>query len=75
MEQQRTKISDYTCKELGNCRFWIDVADDMAWLMPAGTFDEDELRKARKNGTTEEFIKSNYTFSVPYSQISNREKW
>ncbi|KAG0317681.1 hypothetical protein BGZ99_006173, partial [Dissophora globulifera] len=69
------KNSDNTSKNLDNCTCWIDRAGDMAWLMVRGSFDEDELQKADENGTAEEFVKSNYTFSVPFSQMSNKEKW
>ncbi|KAF9575013.1 hypothetical protein BGW38_008262 [Lunasporangiospora selenospora] len=62
-------------KDLDGCTSWIDKAGDMVWVMVPGSFDDDELDKARAIGNAEEFVKNNYTFCVPYSQFGNKKKW
>ncbi|KAG0354465.1 hypothetical protein BGZ54_001630 [Gamsiella multidivaricata] len=76
MKQQLTEQEfEAASKELDDCTFWIDKASDTAWVMMPGTFDVDELEKAKMNGRAEEFVKSNYAFSAPFSQLSNKKKW
>ncbi|KAF9968957.1 hypothetical protein BGZ73_008967 [Actinomortierella ambigua] len=76
MEKQpaEQKFED-TPKELEDCLSWTAKACDMAWVMLPGTFDEDEFEKARMNGRAEEFVKSNCTFSAPFSQLNNKKTW
>ncbi|KAF9968973.1 hypothetical protein BGZ73_008954 [Actinomortierella ambigua] len=69
------QYNDDASKELDGCTSWIDMANDMAWVMLPGTFDGDELQQAKANGRAEEFVKKNYTFCAPQSQLANRKTW
>ncbi|KAF9576366.1 hypothetical protein BGW38_008157, partial [Lunasporangiospora selenospora] len=40
-----------------------------------GSFNSDDYRRAKLDGKGEEFVKSNYTFCCPFSQLGNKKKW
>ncbi|KAF9965834.1 hypothetical protein BGZ73_001243 [Actinomortierella ambigua] len=76
MEQQLTEEGlQNVSQELDGSRMWIDKAIDMAWVMKTGTYDESEAEKAYASGQIEEFVKKNYTFSVPFSKLHHKKMW
>ncbi|KAF9974196.1 hypothetical protein BGZ73_002449 [Actinomortierella ambigua] len=74
MENQPEQDFEDGSEELNESLAWTDMENDMSWVMLRGTFDDDEFQKAREDGRAKEFVKSNYTFSVPHSQMSNKKK-
>ncbi|KAF9163795.1 hypothetical protein DFQ27_002471 [Actinomortierella ambigua] len=77
MEQQPFdhENNEDASKELDGCTSWIDMTNDLAWVMMPGSFDRDELNVAKAKGRAEEFVKKNYTFCAPQSQLANRKTW
>ncbi|KAF9582801.1 hypothetical protein BGW38_010745 [Lunasporangiospora selenospora] len=62
-------------KELDGCTAWTDLVNDMAWVILPSLFNHEEYRTAKLSGKGEEYIKSNYTFYAPFTQIDNKRTW
>ncbi|KAF9581266.1 hypothetical protein BGW38_001777 [Lunasporangiospora selenospora] len=73
--KQRENKENPAPNALDNLQGWVDNASDMAWMLVPGSFDEEEYKKAKLSGYVEGFIKTNYTFYSPLSQLTNKEKW
>ncbi|KAF9581267.1 hypothetical protein BGW38_001778 [Lunasporangiospora selenospora] len=78
MEQQQDKkgINQSVHEELADYTLWADTGTcSVLWALAPGSFDHDEFMMAKRDGKGEEFVKSNYTFYVPVSQMTNKKMW
>ncbi|KAG0248518.1 hypothetical protein BG011_010184 [Mortierella polycephala] len=77
MADKTEQEQDAAFREIDDWKFFLDPESDTLYLMNPDTVDKDEYQKAKDGGTDMEidFVKENYTFTVPKGHLGDKEQW